>query len=91
MGSLTLRLISAAFSGVGWVPSLLRTRRERPRDRRAAECDQQFAPSDGDCHTPLPREVRKGNDSTPTGVLSLTERQPVAERMPGLGGGADLL
>jgi hypothetical protein len=33
---------------------LLRTRRERPR-RRAAECGQQFPPSDGDCHTPLPR------------------------------------
>src|SRR5262249_46034918 len=39
---------------------LLRARRERPRDRRAAECGQQFPPSDGDCHTPLPREVRKG-------------------------------
>src|SRR6516164_3195849 len=37
---------------------LLRARRERPR-RRAAECGQQFPPSDGDCHTPLPREVRK--------------------------------
>jgi hypothetical protein len=23
------------------------------------------AASDGDCHTPLPREVRRGNDSTP--------------------------
>jgi hypothetical protein len=32
---------------------------------RAAECDQQFPPSDGDCHTPLPREVRKGNGTTP--------------------------
>jgi len=40
---------------------LLRARRERPRDRRAAECGQQFPPSDGDCHTPLPREVRKWN------------------------------
>ena len=30
------------------------------RGRRAAECSQQFPPSDGDCHTPLPREVRKG-------------------------------
>src|SRR6516162_1304185 len=29
-----------------------------------AECGQQFPPSDGDCHTPLPREVRKGNDTT---------------------------
>src|SRR5215475_576327 len=31
----------------------------------AAECGQQFPPSDGDCHTPLPCEVRKWNDSTP--------------------------
>src|SRR5262249_37189916 len=38
---------------------LLRARRERPRGRRAAECDQQLPPSDGDCHTPLPCEVRK--------------------------------
>src|SRR5262249_47813595 len=44
---------------------LLRARRERPRGRRAAECDQQFPPSDGDCHTPLPCEVRKWNDTTP--------------------------
>src|SRR5215475_5158164 len=44
---------------------LLPPRRERPRRRRAAECDQQFPTSDGDCHTPLPREVRKGNDTTP--------------------------
>src|SRR6516164_1435395 len=44
---------------------LLRARRERPCGRRAAECSQQFPPSDGDCHTPLPREVRKGNDTTP--------------------------
>src|SRR5262249_53427839 len=43
---------------------LLRARRERPRGRRAAECDQQFPPSDGDCHPPLPCEVRKGNDTT---------------------------
>jgi len=41
---------------------LLRSRRERPRRRRAAEYSQQLPPSDGDCHTPLPREVRKGND-----------------------------
>ena len=26
---------------------------------------QQFSSSDGDCHTPLPREVRRGNDTTP--------------------------
>src|SRR5262249_22004296 len=44
---------------------LLRTRRERPRSRRAAECSQQFPPSDRDCHTPLPCEVRKGNGTTP--------------------------
>jgi hypothetical protein len=35
---------------------LLRARRERPRGSRAAECGQQFPPSDGDCHAPLPRE-----------------------------------
>src|SRR6516162_10685811 len=39
--------------------------RERPRSRRAAECSQQFPPSDGNCHTPLPREVRRGKDTTP--------------------------
>src|SRR5262249_35921898 len=44
---------------------LLRLRRERPRCSRAAERDYQFPPSDGDCHTPLPCEVRKWNDSTP--------------------------
>src|SRR6516225_7397663 len=43
---------------------LLRTRRERPRGCSAAECSQQFPPSDGDCHTPLPCEVRKGKDTT---------------------------
>src|SRR5262249_60669762 len=30
-----------------------------------AKCSQQFPPSDGDCHAPLPREVRKGKDTTP--------------------------
>ena len=44
---------------------LLRATCERPRGSRAAECDQQFPPSDGDCHTPLPCEVRKGDDTTP--------------------------
>src|SRR6516164_11730246 len=38
---------------------------QRPSCRRAAECDQQFPPSDGDRHTPLPCEVRKRNDTTP--------------------------
>src|SRR5262249_42054973 len=42
----------------------LRARRERPCSRRAAECGQQFPPSDGDCHRPLPCEVREGNDTT---------------------------
>jgi hypothetical protein len=44
--------------------ALLRTRGEWPRGGRAAERGQQFPPSDGDCHAPLPREVRKGNDTT---------------------------
>jgi len=39
---------------------LLRARRERPRGRCTAECGQQFPPSDGECHTPLPCEVRTG-------------------------------
>src|SRR5215831_5030650 len=39
---------------------LLRAHRQEPRGRRAAKCNQQFPPSDGDCHTPLPCEVRKG-------------------------------
>src|SRR5262249_57809710 len=45
--------------------ALLRLPRERPSRGRAAECSQQLPPSDGACHTPLPREVRKGNDTTP--------------------------
>ena len=45
--------------------ALLRAGRERLRCRRAAPCGQQFPPSDGDCHTPLPREVRKGKGTTP--------------------------
>src|SRR5215470_11341196 len=44
--------------------ALLRARCERPRNRRTAESGYQFPPSDGDCHTPLPCEVRKGNDTT---------------------------
>jgi hypothetical protein len=43
--------------------ALLRAGREQPR-RRAAECGQQFPPSDGNCHTPLPCEVRRGKDTT---------------------------
>src|SRR5262249_14365643 len=47
---------------VGSFPGSAPARRERPRRRPAAECGQQFPPSDGDCHTPLPCEVRKGNE-----------------------------
>src|SRR5262249_9523669 len=43
---------------------LPRPRRERPSCCRAAEGSPQFPPSDGDRHTPLPCEVRKGNDTT---------------------------
>src|SRR5215831_10891312 len=53
---------------------LLRARRERPRSRCAAECGQQFPPSDGDCHAPLPCEVRKRNDTTPRCVQSSGSR-----------------
>jgi hypothetical protein len=38
----------------------LRARRERPCDRRVAECSQQFPPSDGDCHTPSRARCVKG-------------------------------
>src|SRR5262249_46853574 len=48
----------------GRQPRRLRARRERPRCCRPAEGSQQFPPSDGDCHTPPPCEVRKGNDTT---------------------------
>src|SRR5215469_16341143 len=51
------------------------SRRERPRGCRAAECSQQFPPSDGDCHTPLPCEVRRKRYHA-TSALSLTARQP---------------
>src|SRR5262249_6144300 len=56
---------------------LLRARRERPHNRRAAECGQQFPPSDGDCHTPLPREVRRGKNTTPRArCLHVVLREP---------------
>src|SRR5262249_56303899 len=70
-----------------WHRGLPRARRERPRRRRAAECGQQLPPSDGDCHTPLPCEVRRGNDSTPRACCPnsaapgegwATERRPFA-------------
>src|SRR5262249_25891247 len=49
----------------GVFPRSLRGCNRRPSGRRAAECGQQFPPSHGDCHTPLPCEVRKRNDTTP--------------------------
>src|SRR5215472_1892608 len=58
-----VRIIEADEHTDASLSKLLCTRRERPR-RRAAECGQQFPPSDDDCHTPLPCEVRKGNDTT---------------------------
>src|SRR5262249_13700291 len=63
--SLNRRRICAQEPTGRQLSHLLRPRRERPRRRRAAECGQQFPPSDGDCHTPLPCEVRKRNDTTP--------------------------
>src|SRR5262249_17182541 len=42
---------------------LLRAPRERPRSGCAAQCEYEFSPSDGDCHAPLPCEVRKRNDT----------------------------
>jgi hypothetical protein len=47
---------------------LLRARRERPRNHCAAKCGQQFPPSDGDCHTPLPQ--RKDPDLLLSGFCS---------------------
>src|SRR5262249_19522193 len=54
---------------------LLRSRRERPSGCRAAERDQQLPPSDGDCHTPLPCEVRKGEGYHATSVQSSRSRR----------------
>src|SRR5262249_59673378 len=45
------------------VSLLRRSVHTKKQGRRAAKCGQQFPPSDGDCHTPLPCEVRKGNDN----------------------------
>src|SRR5262249_29872304 len=55
--------------------ALLRPRCERPRGC-AAEGSQQFPSSDGDCHTPLPCEVRKWNDTTPRARCPMTARPP---------------
>src|SRR6516225_6672125 len=65
--SVPFRIVSSQIDEHADAPhalALLRPRRERPR-RRAAECGQQFPPSEGDCHTPLPCEVRKWNDTMP--------------------------
>jgi bifunctional non-homologous end joining protein LigD len=44
---------------------LLRARRERPRDRRAAEKGEEVATPDASCHlTPLSERVVRSNDST---------------------------
>ena len=63
--ALSVLLCGAIVADSGQRPRLLRARRERPRNRPAAKCSQQLPPSDGDCHAPLPCEVRKDNDTTP--------------------------
>src|SRR5262245_27815059 len=60
---------------------LLCARRERPSGHRAAECSQQFPPSDGDCHTPLPCEVRKGKDTTPRACCPNSAAPGAAKRL----------
>src|SRR5262249_13403885 len=45
------------------VSLLRRSVQTKKQGSRAAECSQQFPPSDGACHTPLPCEVREGNDT----------------------------
>jgi hypothetical protein len=73
-------MLSTAMRRMPHALTLLRAGSDRPRRRRAAECGKQFPPSDGDCHTPLPCEVRKLNA---TRVLSLTARYPAwAGRTP---------
>src|SRR5262249_26117900 len=62
------------------------------RGRRAAECGQQFPSSDGDCHTPLPCEARRGKDTTPRvccvnraapgAVKPGMDDEPVVPRLP---------
>src|SRR5262249_38674753 len=65
---------------------LLRARRERPRGCRAAERDQQFPPFDCDCHTPLPREARKGKNTTARACsLAVSRRQDAGCCRPAAG------
>src|SRR5262249_52845281 len=59
---------------------LLRACRKRPCSRCSAECSQQFSPSNGDCHTPLPREVRKWKDTTPRACSLAVQGGQVAGR-----------
>jgi len=40
-----------------WHPSLLRARDERPSSSSAAKRDNEFSPSDADCHVTLPPEA----------------------------------
>src|SRR5262249_38316671 len=80
--ALSVLLCGAIVADSGQLRRLLCPRRDRPCNRRAAECSQQFPPSDGDCHTPLPREVRKGNDSTPRACCPLTARLAPRGRLP---------
>src|SRR5262245_6384298 len=57
-----------------------------------AKCSQQFPPPDGDCHTPLPCEVRKGKNTTPRSccpnsaapgaVKPAMDDEPVVPRLP---------
>src|SRR5262249_19641988 len=68
------------------VSFLRRSVHTKKRGSRAAECDQQVPPSDGDCHTPLPCEVRRGQRYHAASLLSLTARHLArAERTPGTG------
>src|SRR5215471_7069683 len=53
-------LIICCIKSTSLNPDANSSRTPPSRRRRAAECGQQFPPSDGDCHTPLPCEVRKG-------------------------------
>src|SRR6516165_416902 len=76
--------------GLNWGVSVLRravekaNHRHGPR-RRTAECGQQFPPSDGERHTPLPCEVRTGTIPRHERAV-LTARHPArAGRTPGSG------
>src|SRR5262245_4529984 len=64
------------------VSLLRRSVHTKKQGSRTAECAQQFPPSDGDCHAPLPCEVRRGKNTTPR-ACCLTARHPArAGRTP---------